>query len=319
MISIVIPIFQVAPYVEQCLDSIRQQTFTGDMECLLVDDCGTDDSIQVCMEYIRKYRLSSTYHIIHHDHNRGAAAARNTGIEHAAGDFIMFVDGDDYLLEDCIERLVDCYHSHPDSQLVQCGIKTTDGSIPWFDFDIHPLQEYSCDRYEIKTQLLGRGQIPNSPCGKLIPVSFLRDNNLYFQEGIVFEDELWVNQLAKHVTCLSVVNKSLYIYVIHPGSVVTSGVGRDPFRQLIIYDRMIDTIDEPYITEQADYLLIWLDKIYFGSEDLTLRRETGKLLYKLSRYFKGAKRIKLLLRSFLSKIDHGNKSIPYYLFYRLSL
>lgn len=318
-ISIIIPIYNVAPYIEKCLDSIRLQTYKKDIECLLIDDCGTDNSVIICENYIYKYKLSSHIHIIHHLVNRGAGAARNTGIKHATGDFITFVDGDDWLEPNYVEELVQCYNMHTDSQLVQCGIKTTDGSIPWFNLELNPLPKYSTDRYQIKTQLLGRGLIPNSPCGKLMSLSFIRDNNLYFHEGIVFEDELWVNQLAKFVTSLSVVNKSLYVYLIHPGSVVTSGLGRDPYRQLIIYNIMIDNIDEPYVQEQVDYLLMWLNKIYFSNQDLNLRKQVGKLLFKLSSHCHGFKRIKLLLRSILTKYDHGNQSIAYYLFYKLSL
>lgn len=317
-VSIIIPIYNAAPYIEKCLDSIRIQTFKGQIECLLIDDCGNDDSVTICEDYINRHGLMSSFQILHHDHNRGAAAARNTGIREAKGDYLMFVDSDDWISPDCITSLVNCFNAHPDSQLVQCGIRTTDDSIPWFDFELNPLSEYSNDRYQIKTSLLGRGRIPNSPCGKLIPISFLRDNNLYFHEGIVMEDELWVNQLAKHVTCLSVVNKNLYVYNIRPGSVVTSGLGRDPYRLLIIYELMIDTIDEPFVQEQVDYLLMQLDKVYFGSENLRLRRATGHLLNKLSAYARSGLKVRLKLRHLLSKLDRGNKSIAYYLFYKLS-
>lgn len=318
-VSIVIPLYNVAKYIEDCLISVANQTFNGELECVIIDDCSSDSSISVAQSFIDGYCGKVDFITVHHDSNRGAAAARNTGIDIATGDYIMFVDGDDWILKDCVQLLVDCLIYSHDSDLVQCGIKTTNGSIPLFDFEQNPLPEFCNDRYEIKTSLLGRGIIPNSPCGKLLPLSFMKENHLYFHEGIVMEDELWVNLLAKHVMSVSVVNKNLYIYRIREGSVVTSGKGVDPYRKLILYDLMIDTIDEPYIDEQVDYLIILLDKIYFGKEDLTLRKKVGTLLRKISKFTMGRKKCLLFVRYVLSQMDSGNKSIAYYLFYRLSL
>lgn len=318
-VSIVIPLYNVALYIKDCLESIGNQNFSGEIECVIVDDCCSDNSVEVVQSFIDSYNGNVLFSLVHHDRNRGASAARNTGIEHASGDYIMFVDGDDWITQDCVELLVKCMTSHLDVQLVQCGIKTTDSSIPWFDFEKNPLPEYSNDRYDIKTRLLGKGVIPNSPCGKLIPLDFVKSHDLLFHEGIVMEDELWVNLLAKHVSSVAVINRNLYIYQIREGSVVTSGKGIDPYRKVILYDLMIQAIDGLYVEEQVDYIIMLLDKLYFEYEDIKLRRQIGVLLDKVSEYCSTYKRWIQKTRAILSKLDKGNRSVAYYLFYRLSL
>ncbi|MBQ0046837.1 MAG: glycosyltransferase family 2 protein [Prevotellaceae bacterium] len=118
MVSIIIPIYNVAPYVEQCLQSVMNQTMTEGVECILVDDCGQDNSMELVegmltREGYRTYEdgtLTSdksplTFLILHHEHNRGLSAARNTGIDVAKGNYITFIDSDDYVGERYVETL----------------------------------------------------------------------------------------------------------------------------------------------------------------------------------------------------------------------
>ena len=79
-ISIIIPIYNVEPYIASCLHSVMAQTYTGSIECILVDDCGQDDSIGVAKKVIANYQGPIRFHILHHEHNRGLSAARNTGM-----------------------------------------------------------------------------------------------------------------------------------------------------------------------------------------------------------------------------------------------
>ena len=81
-VSIIIPVYNVAPYIQRCLDSVVAQTFQ-DIECILVDDCGTDNSVEVAQQYIDNYRGQIQFKLIHHDKNQGLSGARNTGIRMA--------------------------------------------------------------------------------------------------------------------------------------------------------------------------------------------------------------------------------------------
>ena len=100
-VSIIIPIYNIERYLSACLDSVLAQTFR-DWDAFLVDDGSTDRSSLICDEYADK---DSRFHVIHQD-NAGAANAKNTGLDHADGDYVAFIDSDDYVSPQWLERLV---------------------------------------------------------------------------------------------------------------------------------------------------------------------------------------------------------------------
>ena len=105
MISIIVPVYNVALYVESCIRSVIRQTYDGPMECIVVDDCGTDNSMDIVEKLVAEYDGPISFKVLHHEHNRGLSAARNTGMDEAKGDYLFFLDSDDELTEDCIEKL----------------------------------------------------------------------------------------------------------------------------------------------------------------------------------------------------------------------
>src|SRR5690554_5458375 len=101
LVSIVIPLYNVEQYVDECLESVRQQTYEN-LEIIVVEDCSTDNSLKALEPYLADERVR----LIQHEQNGGLSAARNTGIEAATGEYLMFVDSDDVvertLVEVCI-------------------------------------------------------------------------------------------------------------------------------------------------------------------------------------------------------------------------
>ena len=104
-ITIIIPVYNVEPYIEDCLKSVASQTYKGDIECIIVNDCTPDNSCAVIDRFINKYDGAIEFKLLHHTVNRGLSAARNTGIDAATGDYIYFLDSDDEITPDCIELL----------------------------------------------------------------------------------------------------------------------------------------------------------------------------------------------------------------------
>ena len=101
--SIIVPVYNVEKEIRECLDSIKNQTY-NDFEVLCVDDCGKDSSMDIVREFAAE---DSRFKILTHEHNSGVSAARNTGLDAAAGDIIMFVDSDDWIEPNALEILVD--------------------------------------------------------------------------------------------------------------------------------------------------------------------------------------------------------------------
>ncbi len=128
-ISIIVPVYNVAPYIAACLQSVMHQTCQDALECILVDDCGTDNSMEVVGETLKAYKGPIDFKVVHHTQNRGLSAARNTGMAEATGDYVYFLDSDDEIAPDCIQRLATPLQQEAFDMVVgECRIEG--GSIP---------------------------------------------------------------------------------------------------------------------------------------------------------------------------------------------
>ena len=103
LVSVIVPIYNVELYLERCIKSIINQTYRN-LEIILVDDGSPDRCPQICDEWCAK---DERVKVIHKD-NAGLGMARNTGIEHATGEYVYFVDSDDYIDNDTIEQVLNC-------------------------------------------------------------------------------------------------------------------------------------------------------------------------------------------------------------------
>ena len=118
-ITIVIPIYKVELYVRKCIESIIDQENCGAaIECILVDDCSPDHSMSVVHSVVDEYTGPIRFVFLKHDRNRGLSAARNTGMDVATGDYILFVDSDDWLPADAHSKFVNALQRYPDLDAV---------------------------------------------------------------------------------------------------------------------------------------------------------------------------------------------------------
>ena len=218
-ISIVIPVYNVAPYIGDCIRSVRHQTWQGPLECIFVDDCGTDNSMEIVRSIIEEYQGNIEFKIICHKENRGLSAARNTGIAAATGDYVYFLDSDDEITPDCIEALAaPISASEPidftigecrieGGQLLGVALKLNDGMVLRGPEVLKAYREEAWYMMSVN---------------KLYRVAFLKANNLIFREGIIFEDELWSFQIACTASSMAVVGRETYVYKLREGSITVN-------------------------------------------------------------------------------------------------
>ena len=217
-VSIIVPIYNVEPYIERCLMSVMRQTFT-DIECILVDDCGKDDSVAITEKTIQQYQGQITFKIIHHEHNRGLSAARNSGIDAASGEYIYFLDSDDELLPNSIELLTNEFIKHPEVEIV-CG----NCLEPYENRRVYHIDKYKYlnDNTRIRYYLFcGEQAMPIIACNKLIRRDFLIRNNLYFREGLIHEDVLWIYKVVLKLNHYILLPDETYIYHLNEDSIVS--------------------------------------------------------------------------------------------------
>ena len=121
LISVVVPVYNVEKYLSRCVESLISQTYEN-LEIILVDDGAKDNSGRICDEYVKK---DNRIKVIHQE-NKGLSGARNTGIENAHGEYIAFVDSDDYVSEQIYEKLLN-YMEKSNADIVMCGYERFSG------------------------------------------------------------------------------------------------------------------------------------------------------------------------------------------------
>lgn len=214
-VSIIIPVYNVSDYVERCIISVINQTYT-DLECIIVDDCTPDDSIEKCERIIAEYKGPIRFKILHHEHNRGLSAARNTGTFAATGNYIFYLDSDDWIGTDCLHKLTDVVKLDATIEMVMGGIIRVGDETQWNSFLSKGIYtsniiEYAC-QYKIYTMAWN----------KLINREFIFHNNLFFKEGLLHEDILWNIQVACFLKKMASIEDKTYFYRIRNNSIQTN-------------------------------------------------------------------------------------------------
>lgn len=215
-VSIIIPVYNVAPYIEACLQSVFNQTYE-DIEAIIVDDCGTDNSMEIVERIVSTYNGKINIKIFHHDQNKGLSAARNTGIRKSAGEYIFFLDSDDLLPNDAIQNLVYQTIIHPNIDFVIGEIKTTGA-----ENRSYPLLSETCLRSNeeiLKDYLLFEWNV--MACNKLIKKELIITNQLFFKEGLYHEDLDFSFRLALSANSMACSKTVTYLYLIRPNSITT--------------------------------------------------------------------------------------------------
>lgn len=250
-VSIIVPVYNVAAYIERCVKSVEAQEYTDGLECLLVDDCGQDSSIQIATQLIEEYQGPIIFRIVSHETNRGLSAARNTGIQAARGKYLYFLDADDSIHPDCISLMMSMVDKYPEVEMVQSGAYTqgTD-PMPWLDMTNSRLSEYIQGIEKIKPIMLSRKSIPVTAWNRLIRKDFIICHHLFFYEGLIHEDELWTFLLSKHLTSLAILKKNVYLYEQRASGIMASSDMKKGQSLILIAHEMIDNIDQ-YCTRQT--------------------------------------------------------------------
>ncbi len=224
-VSVVVPIYKVEPYIERCIRSLMAQTYPGSMEVILVDDGTPDNSIAVAERVIAEYEGPVQFRIIRFPENQGLSVARNVGTDEATGEFLMYMDSDDALTPDCIEKLMRPMLQDPTIEMVVGDYKfcSEDGYIP-FVKNIN-LQEEDFNSRE-RAVAFSHYEAFLMCWNRLIRRDFLEKNKIRFKPGILAEDNLWCFHMGQYLSHVYTIPDITYLYCIRPNSMLT-GTDRD--------------------------------------------------------------------------------------------
>lgn len=229
-ISIIIPIYNVAAYIEQTVFSLINQT-SHLFEAVFVNDCTPDNSIDVLKNTLNNNQIQFTYKIIEHNENKGLSSARNTGISHATGDYLLFLDSDDKLFDYSIELFINELNKGYVDIIV--GEFFIDGAQRDRFKPLNLNNNITYSQPDIYNSYI-QYQWYEMACNKLINRAFLIENNLFFKEGILHEDVLWSYKVAFVLRSLRIIKEPTYSYLIHTNSITGTRVSKRNIDSLLI-------------------------------------------------------------------------------------
>lgn len=230
-ISFIIPVYNVAKYLHQCVRSILEQNY-HDIEVILVDDGSKDESPAICDAFAEQDKRVKVIH----KENGGLSDARNAGLKAATGEYVVFIDGDDFWLsKDDLSGLMAVAEKQPEADFIGYNCKyfypDTNAYFPWV-FYCDKLYK-PVDKNMAMIELVKSGTFPMSACLKLMKREFLIKNDLFFVKGQIAEDIPWfINVLDKCEKC-SFVNQYVYAYRQNVAGSITNVSGDKSFRSLL--------------------------------------------------------------------------------------
>lgn len=276
LVSVIIPVYNVEKYLKECVDSVIRQTYQN-YEIILVDDGATDSSGRMCDDYLS---INSCVKVIHQE-NGGLSAARNTGLRASKGEYIYFLDSDDYIEDNTLEHLVEL-------------IEKENADAVFFDgyvFFDECEDDQSVSRYvrkeRYKTQY-GKEMLYNLLLNKeyrtAVPLMFYRkeylvDNRLCFLDGILHEDELFTFLVFNANGVVAHCHEQLYARRIRPESIMTGSKMIKRYESLL---RIYQEIEDAYKTGKAvgraaNIYMIRIAKSVWGKYQLLEEKDKSDL------------------------------------------
>jgi len=327
LISIIIPFYNVAPYIADCIHSITKQE-SGNYELVFVNDGSTDGSEQIFYSVMNRTKIAYQYM---KQENKGLSEARNAGLKAAKGEFVCFVDSDDMLCDNALEVLNREISRHPDTDIFH--YETAPLLFENGEIDENKVKYYSVDGdyddLEDGPHLLARLVRNNSYVESanllLIRRRWLEDNNLKFTPGALYEDSIFSIDCFMKCSAMRHIREGLYIYRVRSNSIMTS---KKTFEQLKwrlwqykeIIKRLLIAEDQELLQEAlAQYAKLVLGSVKdtfssLGEKDRSRICElegAESLLLSSMRLEEDIENEKILLRGMLKMIE-GAKNIVIY-------
>ena len=258
MVSVIVPIYNVEEYLEECLESIRNQTYTN-IEVILVNDGSTDGSREICESYCEK---DIRFRLINQE-NQGQSVARNRGFKESIGQYIMFVDSDDVVNTDVLEVLLP--YMKTDVDIVECEMTREKeafflNKIPTIVFE-------------------GNSKEAILNCIAFRAVKFCAFTKLYrreivekipFLEGYIYEDVFTGINYLNHIRKIIVVDYIGYYYRVRPNSTMTKSFNEKNLDIFPIGKKLIESFDDnEYLLPYIGYFIFYLSLSHYQRDGIT--------------------------------------------------
>ncbi|WP_298979219.1 glycosyltransferase family 2 protein [uncultured Psychrobacter sp.] len=263
LVSIIVPVYNVENYIDACLDSITQQTYKN-LEIIVVEDCSTDNSRQVLDSHLTDKRIR----VIQHSENGGLSAARNTGIDSATGEYMMFIDSDDIVDTRLVAACVDCAFKN-NAEVV------TYGFAPFKDGLAQVELPYPSNGLEFKASALHNAyfDLPHFAWLKFILSSTVRSASLKFPVGLYYEDWPFHWHLGLSTKFRYQLLADLYLYRQRSSS-ITGSTGKELLDLFIIHSK-VNSLLQQYQNDEINKIFAY--KVRKSHWSILTRIDSGYL------------------------------------------
>lgn len=263
LVSIIVPLYKVEAYIGRCLNSIAEQTYPN-IECILVDDASPDQSLAIAEDFLKKSGLN--FKILKQPINKGLSEARNSGTKNATGKYLYFLDSDDEITPTAIENLVNLAEQTLAEITVGQNLVIRESGEKQNVFKVQAEQESIAGNMEIFKSFI-HGIYPVMACDKLLLRDFLLKNQLFFEPGLLSEDELWSFQCALKLQKIAFwKGEDTYLYYFRDGSIIKSK-GKKHFDS---FQTIAEKFDEEYHKNKNPEIKNMILEHLINFKDMTL-------------------------------------------------
>ena len=251
LVSVIVPVYRVESCLSHCVDSILTQTYRS-IEVILVDDGSPDNCPALCDDYAAK---DNRVKVIHKE-NGGLSDARNKGLERATGDYVVFVDSDDFWVdENQLTLLMKEVEANPQCDFIGFNVsyyfEATNRYVPWIAYD--KCITDCTNKDELIISLVKTGTFPMSAWSKIIKRKFLLENKISFIKGLLSEDIPWFLSLLEKTQDFRMLNQYMYAYrQVSNGTSITHNFSKKNFDNLFwIVRNGIEMISQSDFSERV--------------------------------------------------------------------
>lgn len=269
LVSVIIPIYNVEKYLHGCVDSVIKQTYSN-LEIILVDDGSPDNCPAICNMYAQN---DSRIRVIHKE-NGGLSDARNAGLTIAHGEYVYFLDSDDYIEPEAIETLVnEAVHYDADFVFFDANVINEAGKTKYHNNAYHRMGLYSnpLNGIDMLENLMKYNEYRSAVPLLFIKKKVLSDKKLSFIKGLIYEDDLFTFQLYLESNCVVHLNEALYNRRVRDNSIMSGNIQPKNLRSIIF---IINEMLSGYVNEKGKkaeiiktrlcYMLPCINRDYYG-------------------------------------------------------
>ena len=239
-LSVIVPVYQVADTLHRCVDSIVSQTFS-DWELILVDDGSPDDCGKICDEYAAK----DTRIKVIHKTNGGLSDARNAGLQIAQGEFVTFVDSDDYIRQDTYEQVMEYAKDDNEVDIIEYPIIVHAGHRSQTELRFEEVVYHDSRSYWLNS----KAYTHSYACNKVYKRHLF--HNTEFPKGYKFEDVWMLPQLLHHEPIVMTVSRGLYYYCWNTEGITVKASGNDLLQLLNAHIKASELLKIPFESNNA--------------------------------------------------------------------